>query len=96
MVCIQKRLGHNDITTTLHYLQVTNKHLVHIISPLDDIEGLLKKIKAVFTNRHNKIYELRTSVITHWLVGDKYFCVKMECGKNVRIYLSWWQLKLTR
>ncbi len=43
VVFIQKLLGHNDIKTTLRYLHVTNKDLVHIISPLDDIEGLLKR-----------------------------------------------------
>lgn len=43
VVFIQKMLGHNDIKTTLRYLHVTNKGLVHIISPLDDIEHLLKK-----------------------------------------------------
>ncbi len=43
VVFIQKLLGHNDIKTTLKYLHVTNKDLIHIISPLEDIEGLLKK-----------------------------------------------------
>lgn len=43
VVFIQKLLGHNDIKTTLRYLHVTNKDLIHILSPLDDIEGLLKK-----------------------------------------------------
>lgn len=43
VVFIQKLLGHNDIKTTLKYLHVTNKDLVHILSPLEDIEGLLKK-----------------------------------------------------
>ncbi len=43
VVFIQKLLGHNDIKTTLRYLHVTNKDLVHILSPLEDIEGLLKK-----------------------------------------------------
>lgn len=43
VVFIQKLLGHNNIKTTLRYLHVTNKDLVHILSPLDDIEGLLKK-----------------------------------------------------
>ena len=43
VVFIQKLLGHNDIKTTLRYLHVTNKDLVHILSPLEDIESLLKK-----------------------------------------------------
>jgi site-specific recombinase XerD len=43
VVFIQKLLGHNDIKTTLKYLHVTNKDLIHILSPLDDIEYLLKK-----------------------------------------------------
>lgn len=42
VVFIQKLLGHNDIKTTLKYLHVTNKDLVHILSPLEDIEHLLK------------------------------------------------------
>ncbi|KXK29498.1 MAG: integrase [Bacteroidetes bacterium OLB12] len=42
VVFIQKILGHNDIKTTLRYLHVTNKDLVHIISPLEDIEALLR------------------------------------------------------
>ena len=43
VVFIQKLLGHNSIKTTLRYLHVTNKDLVHILSPLADIESLLKK-----------------------------------------------------
>jgi site-specific recombinase XerD len=43
VVFIQKLLGHNNIKTTLRYLHVTNKDLVHILSPLADIESLLKK-----------------------------------------------------
>ncbi|MEO9020969.1 MAG: site-specific tyrosine recombinase/integron integrase [Ginsengibacter sp.] len=43
VVFIQKLLGHNNIKTTLRYLHVTNKDLVHILSPLEDIESLLKK-----------------------------------------------------
>ena len=42
-VFIQKLLGHNNIKTTLRYLHVTNKDLVHILSPLADIESLLKR-----------------------------------------------------
>ena len=43
VVFIQKLPGHNDIKTTLKYLHVTNKDLIQILSPLEDIEGLLKK-----------------------------------------------------
>lgn len=43
VVFIQKLLGHNDIKTTLKYLHVTNKDVVQILSPIEDIEGLLKK-----------------------------------------------------
>lgn len=43
VVFIQKLLGHNNIKTTLRYLHVTNKDLVNILSPLEDIEGLLNK-----------------------------------------------------
>ncbi|MEO5941822.1 MAG: tyrosine-type recombinase/integrase [Ferruginibacter sp.] len=43
VVFIQKLLGHSNIKTTLRYLHVTNKDLVHILSPLEDIEALLKK-----------------------------------------------------
>jgi integrase/recombinase XerD len=43
VVFIQKLLGHSDIKTTLKYLHVTNKDLVHILSPLEDIENLIKK-----------------------------------------------------
>jgi integrase/recombinase XerD len=39
---IQKLLGHNNIKTTLGYLHVTNKDLVNIISPSEDIEKLLR------------------------------------------------------
>ena len=42
VVFIQKLLGHNDIKTTLKYLHVTNKDLVNIMSPLEDITGLLQ------------------------------------------------------
>jgi len=34
---IQKLLGHNDIKTTLRYLHSSNKDLLRIISPLDDL-----------------------------------------------------------
>jgi site-specific recombinase XerD len=32
-----KLLGHNDIKTTLRYLHVTNRDMLKIISPLDDL-----------------------------------------------------------
>lgn len=35
---IQKLLGHNDIKTTLIYLHTSNKDLLKIISPLDDLK----------------------------------------------------------
>jgi len=41
VVLIQKLLGHNDIKTTLRYLHVTNKDLLNIISPIEDIQQLL-------------------------------------------------------
>jgi site-specific recombinase XerD len=34
---IQKLLGHNDIKTTLRYLHTSNKDLLKIMSPLDDL-----------------------------------------------------------
>ena len=34
---IMKLLGHNDIRTTLRYLHVTNRDMLQIISPLDDL-----------------------------------------------------------
>ncbi len=34
---IMKLLGHNDIKTTLRYLHVTNRDMLHVISPLDDL-----------------------------------------------------------
>lgn len=34
---IMKLLGHNDIKTTLRYLHVTNRDMLHIMSPLDDL-----------------------------------------------------------
>lgn len=41
VVMIQKLLGHNNIKTTLRYLHVTNKNLLNIISPLDDLKEYL-------------------------------------------------------
>jgi site-specific recombinase XerD len=41
VVFIQKLLGHNNIKTTLRYLHVTNKDLVNILSPLEDIKDFL-------------------------------------------------------
>jgi integrase/recombinase XerD len=35
---IQKLLGHNDIKTTLRYLHVTNRDILQVISPLDDLK----------------------------------------------------------
>lgn len=37
VVFIQKLLGHNDIKTTLRYLHVTNKDMINILSPIEDI-----------------------------------------------------------
>ena len=37
---IMKLLGHNDIKTTLRYLHVTNRDMLQIISPLDDLKLL--------------------------------------------------------
>mgnify|MGYP001195821751 CR=1 FL=1 len=34
---IMKLLGHNSIKTTLRYLHVTNRDLLHVMSPLDDL-----------------------------------------------------------
>ena len=34
---IMKLLGHNDIKTTLRYLHVTNRDVLQVISPLDDL-----------------------------------------------------------
>ncbi len=39
---IQKLLGHNDIKTTMRYLHTSNKDLLRIISPLDDLKINLK------------------------------------------------------
>lgn len=41
VVMIQKLLGHNDIKTTLRYLHVTNKDLLHILSPIEDLKDFL-------------------------------------------------------
>jgi integrase/recombinase XerD len=35
---IQKLLGHNDLKTTLRYLHTSNKDLIKIISPLDNLK----------------------------------------------------------
>lgn len=35
---IQKLLGHNDIKTTLIYLHTSNKDLLKVVSPLDDLK----------------------------------------------------------
>ncbi|MEO6905737.1 MAG: tyrosine-type recombinase/integrase [Ginsengibacter sp.] len=35
---IQKLLGHNDLRTTLIYLHTSNKDLIKIVSPLDDLK----------------------------------------------------------
>ena len=35
---IMKLLGHNDIRTTLRYLHVTNRDMLQVISPLDDLK----------------------------------------------------------
>ena len=42
VVFIQKLLGHNDIKTTLRYLHVTNKDILNILSPLEDIKDLIE------------------------------------------------------
>ncbi len=42
VVMIQRLLGHNDIKTTLRYLHVTNRDLQKVLSPLEDIAGLIK------------------------------------------------------
>ena len=34
---IMKLLGHNDIKTTLRYLHITNRDILQIVSPLDDL-----------------------------------------------------------
>lgn len=35
---IQRLLGHNDLKTTLRYLHMSNKDLLKIKSPLDDLK----------------------------------------------------------
>lgn len=35
---IMKLLGHNDIKTTMRYLHVTNRDILQIVSPLDDLK----------------------------------------------------------
>ncbi len=40
--------GDTGITPTLRYLPVTNKDLVQIVSPLDDIDGLLNDKSCVY------------------------------------------------
>lgn len=42
VIFIQKLLGHNDIKTTLRYLHVTNKDILNILSPIEDIKDLLE------------------------------------------------------
>jgi site-specific recombinase XerD len=41
VVFIQKLLGHTDIKTTLRYLHVTNKDILNILSPIEDIKDLI-------------------------------------------------------
>ncbi|HEX6849708.1 MAG TPA: site-specific integrase [Chitinophagaceae bacterium] len=41
VVFIQKLLGHNNIKTTLRYLHVTNKDILKILSPIEDIKDLI-------------------------------------------------------
>lgn len=42
VVMIQRLLGHNDLKTTLRYLHVTNRDLQKVLSPIEDIVGLIK------------------------------------------------------
>jgi integrase/recombinase XerD len=37
---IQKLLGHNSFKTTLRYLHTSNKNILKIVSPLDDLKLL--------------------------------------------------------
>jgi site-specific recombinase XerD len=46
---IQKLLGHNDIKTTLRYLHTTNKDILKVVSPLDDLNF---KNVTKFGNKH--------------------------------------------
>jgi hypothetical protein len=39
----QNLLGYNNIKTTLRWLHVPNRDFIHILRPLADIEGSLKK-----------------------------------------------------
>jgi integrase/recombinase XerD len=41
VVFIRKLPGHNDIKTTLRYLHVTNKDILNILSPIEDIKDLI-------------------------------------------------------
>jgi integrase/recombinase XerD len=38
VVMIMKLLGHNDIKTTLRYLHVSNRDMLQVVSPLDDLK----------------------------------------------------------
>lgn len=38
VVMIMKLLGHNDIKTTLRYLHISNRDMLQVISPLDDLQ----------------------------------------------------------
>lgn len=39
----KKLMDPNNLKTTLRYLHVTNKDLIHILSSLEEIDNLLKK-----------------------------------------------------
>ena len=43
IMMMQKLLGHNELKTTLRYLHVTNRNLQKIISPFEDIAGMVSK-----------------------------------------------------